>query len=102
MHADRTVRTASPADYDPITAMVDLWWGHPMAAALQRVFLDHFWPTSLVADRASEEYAPGVAGFLVASARRRTPRAHTSTWSASLPPNGAAEWAGSCTSGSSS
>lgn len=65
MHADRTVRTASPADYDAIIAVVDLWWGRPMAGALQRVFLDHFWPTSLVADRASDESEPGMAGFLV-------------------------------------
>ena len=54
------VRTATPEDFDRITAVVDDWWGRPVAASLPRLFLDHFWSTSLVADDAQ-----GLAGFLI-------------------------------------
>jgi ribosomal protein S18 acetylase RimI-like enzyme len=43
-------RTASPADYDAIAAVVDDWWGRPILASLPRLFLDLFWRTSLVVD----------------------------------------------------
>ena len=43
-------RTASPADYDAIAAVVDDWWGRPVLASLPRLFLDLFWRTSLVVD----------------------------------------------------
>lgn len=56
-------RTARPDDYDTIIALVDAWWGRPIAGALQRVFLDHFFPTSLIAERTDAE--PRLAGFLV-------------------------------------
>lgn len=55
------VRVASPDDYDQIIAVVDDWWGRPVASALPRLFLDHFWNTSRVA-----EDHRGLAGFLVA------------------------------------
>jgi ribosomal protein S18 acetylase RimI-like enzyme len=47
------VRTAVPADYDPIAAVVDQWWGRPILGSLPRVFLDLFWRTSLVIDGAA-------------------------------------------------
>jgi ribosomal protein S18 acetylase RimI-like enzyme len=59
------IRTARPEDYDTIIAVVDDWWGRPIAGALQRVFLDHFYPTSLIAERPADAPGPRLAGFLV-------------------------------------
>jgi ribosomal protein S18 acetylase RimI-like enzyme len=58
-----TLRAARPDDYDTIIALVDNWWGRPIAGALQRVFLDHFFRTSIVAERTDGE--PRLVGFLV-------------------------------------
>jgi GNAT superfamily N-acetyltransferase len=55
------VRIAHPGDYDHIAAVVDGWWGRPVDAGLPRLFLDHFWNTSRVA-----EDQHGLAGFLIA------------------------------------
>jgi len=55
-----TLRTATPADFDPIIAMVDDWWGRPIRSALPRVFLDHFFATSTIA-----EADGALAGFLI-------------------------------------
>ncbi|MDQ2729984.1 MAG: GNAT family N-acetyltransferase [Actinomycetota bacterium] len=55
------VRTAHPEDYEGIVAVVDDWWGRPVASSLPRLFLDHFWSTSRVA-----EDQRGLAGFLIA------------------------------------
>lgn len=52
---------ARPADYDEIIAVVDDWWGRPIAGSLPRLFLDHFHGTSMVA-RGS---GGGLAGFLI-------------------------------------
>ncbi len=62
-----TFRAAEPADYDAMVAVVDQWWGRPIAGALQRVFLDHFAATSLVAERLppAEPGRTELAGFLV-------------------------------------
>jgi len=46
----RTVRAARPDDYDWIIAVVDDWWGRPIAGNLSRLFLDHFWSTSEVVE----------------------------------------------------
>jgi ribosomal protein S18 acetylase RimI-like enzyme len=54
------VRTARPADYDPIAAVADAWWGRPIVGVLPRLFLDHFHATSLVAEQDG-----ALAGFLV-------------------------------------
>ncbi|MBC6458823.1 GNAT family N-acetyltransferase [Actinomadura sp. HBU206391] len=54
------LRQARPADYDRIAPVVDDWWGRPINAALPRLFLDHFFRTSLVAEQGDE-----LAGFLV-------------------------------------
>lgn len=55
-----TRRTAVPADYDAIAAVVDAWWGRPILASLPRLFLDHFHDTSLVI-----EDGAGLAAFLI-------------------------------------
>jgi ribosomal protein S18 acetylase RimI-like enzyme len=54
------IRTATPSDYDGIAEVMDAWWGRPVLVILPRLFLEHFYPSSLTAaDRA------GLAGFLV-------------------------------------
>ncbi len=65
MSAHLTFRAAVPADYDAMVAVVDTWWGRPIAGALQRVFLDHFSRTSLVAERSVDGEPVQLAGFLV-------------------------------------
>jgi ribosomal protein S18 acetylase RimI-like enzyme len=54
------LRTATAADYDQIIAVVDDWWGRPIGHALARVFLDHFYATSTIAESDGE-----LAGFLI-------------------------------------
>ena len=49
MSPDIQLRTATAADYDQIIAVVDDWWGRPIRRALPRVFLDHFYTTSTIA-----------------------------------------------------
>jgi hypothetical protein len=69
------IRGAVPADIDRIVAVADQWWGRPMSGVLQRLFLDHFYDTSLVAD-SSAPRAPGeTAGWASPSA----PRSATTT-----------------------
>ncbi len=55
-----TVRSARPADYDAIVAVVDDWWGRAVSKGLTRLFLDHFFGTSLIAEHGGE-----LAGFLI-------------------------------------
>lgn len=43
-------RMARPDDYDAIAAVVNDWWGRPILGAIPRLFLDHFYRTSLVVD----------------------------------------------------
>jgi len=58
--------TAEPADYDRIVGVMDDWWGRPVAAGLQRLFLDHFAGTSLIAETSAEPGATaGLVGFAV-------------------------------------
>ncbi len=54
-------RVARPDDFDAIASVVDDWWGRPVSASLPRLFLDHFWSTSRVA-----EDETGLVGFVVA------------------------------------
>ena len=54
------IRRALPVDYDWIIGVVDDWWGRPVSSGLPRLFLDHFYLTSLIAE---EEDEP--VGFLV-------------------------------------
>ncbi len=54
------IRTARSVDYAAIVAVMDDWWGRPVRSILPRLFLDHFWHTSFVA-----EDQCGLAGFLV-------------------------------------
>jgi hypothetical protein len=46
----RGPRPARPGDYDAIAAVVDTWWGRPVAASLPRLFFDHFHRSSLMID----------------------------------------------------
>ena len=55
-----TVRGARPADFDTIIAVVDDWWGRVISPGLPRLFLDHFFGTSLIAEHDGE-----LAGFLI-------------------------------------
>ena len=55
------VRTARPSDYDQLARVIDAWWGRPIQQGLPRLFLDHFWRTSLVAEEKQGE----LVGFLV-------------------------------------
>jgi len=64
-----SVRVAGPQDYDRIMAVVDGWWGRPVSRSLPRLFLDHFWSTSRIA-----EDEQGLAAFLVAFASPSQPR----------------------------
>lgn len=61
MSARYSFRTAVPADFDAIIAVVDEWWGRPIADALPRLFLDHFFATSTIVETPTE-----MAAFLVA------------------------------------
>jgi len=63
MTGDISLRTAQPADYDSIIAVVDDWWGRPVHRALPRLFLDHFRDTSLIAERSGGVLAGFLAGF---------------------------------------
>jgi ribosomal protein S18 acetylase RimI-like enzyme len=53
-------RMARPGDYDAIAAVIDDWWGRPVAGKLPRLFLDHFHRSSLIA-----EGPAGLEAFLV-------------------------------------
>jgi ribosomal protein S18 acetylase RimI-like enzyme len=55
-----TVRPARPEDFDAIVAVVDDWWGRPISQGLPRLFLGHFFGTSLIAEHGGE-----LAGFLI-------------------------------------
>jgi len=63
------VRPARPDDYESVRAVVDEWWGRPMARMLPRLFLDHFFATSLIA-----EYDDDLAGFLIGFHSPSAPR----------------------------
>src|SRR5665213_136313 len=64
MQTEYAYRSARPDDYDGIVAVVDGWWGRPIAGALQRLFLDHFWRTSLIAEGPTgADGRPALAGF---------------------------------------
>jgi GNAT superfamily N-acetyltransferase len=62
------IRAARPEDYDKIIAVVDDWWGRPIAGALPRLFFDHFHRTSLLAS-----LDDAVIGFLVGILSPSTP-----------------------------
>lgn len=60
------LRQARPQDYDAIAAVVDGWWGRPVLGILPRLFLDHFWATSLIAEGLGGVGEPApLLGFLV-------------------------------------
>ncbi len=54
------LRQVEVKDYTPIIQVIDEWWGgSPMAGMIQRLFFEHFQPTSFVIEQDVE-----VAGFL--------------------------------------
>ncbi|MEU0842005.1 GNAT family N-acetyltransferase [Streptomyces sp. NPDC005962] len=59
-----TTRIARPEDYDAIVAVVDTWWGKPVTGLLNRLHLNHFYDTSLIAEGENGELAGFVIGFL--------------------------------------
>jgi predicted GNAT superfamily acetyltransferase len=63
------VRAARPADFDTIIAVADDWWGRPISKVLSRLFLDHFFGTSLIAEHDGE-----LAGFLIGFLSPSQPR----------------------------
>jgi predicted GNAT superfamily acetyltransferase len=54
------IRPARADDYEAVVSVVDDWWGRPIARMLPRLFLDHFYTTSLVAEQDRE-----LVGFLI-------------------------------------
>jgi len=44
------LRTATPDDHGWIVSVVDAWWGRAVSNAVPRLFLDHFFSTSVVAE----------------------------------------------------
>ncbi len=60
MRSQIDIRRPTPADFEPIIAVMDEWWERPVNSILPRLFLDHFCDTSLVA-----EDIDGLAGFLI-------------------------------------
>lgn len=57
------VRAAKPEDFDTIIAVIDGWWGRLASRDLTRLFLSHFFDTSLIAEH-DGELAGFVIGFL--------------------------------------
>jgi ribosomal protein S18 acetylase RimI-like enzyme len=65
------LRNLNPNDCDPITAVVDDWWGgRPMRQMLQRLFFEHFNATSFVF-----EDAHGIRAFVIGFCSQTTPSA---------------------------
>ncbi len=54
------IRTAGPGDHASVVGVIDGWWGRPLHALVQPLFLEHFADTSLIA-----EDERGLAGFLI-------------------------------------
>ena len=58
------IRNATPADYLPIIATLDAWWGgRPMADMLPKLFFVHFQDTSFVVEHEGR-IAAFLCGFL--------------------------------------
>jgi GNAT superfamily N-acetyltransferase len=64
-----SLRHIEGKDYVPIIQIIDAWWGgRPMAGLLQRLFFEHFQPTSFVIEENAE-----IQGFLVGFQSQTTP-----------------------------
>lgn len=57
-------RSARPEDYDVIVRVIDDWWGRPVTGLLNRLYLNHFHDTSLIAESEDGELAGFVIGFM--------------------------------------
>jgi ribosomal protein S18 acetylase RimI-like enzyme len=55
-----TLRQLRPDDYRPIVSLAEDWWGYPIGPFFHRIYFDHFYSTSLVAERNG-----AIVGFLV-------------------------------------
>lgn len=73
--ATERIRTATPGDYDKIVSVLNAWWGREMRAGLPRLFLDHFYETSLVAEESGE-----MLGFLIGFHSPSKPREAYIAW----------------------
>ncbi len=64
-----SLRYMEGKDYVPIIQIINEWWGgRPMAGLLQRLFFEHFQPTSFVIEENAE-----IQGFLVGFQSQTTP-----------------------------
>jgi GNAT superfamily N-acetyltransferase len=45
-----SIRQLHPDDFEPIVAVADDWWGRPVRRLFLRLFFDHFFSTSFVAE----------------------------------------------------
>jgi len=54
------LRSARAHDFAAIQGVVDDWWGRPVSGSLPRLFLDHFFGTSLIV-----KDGQGLAAFLI-------------------------------------
>ncbi|MFV8183373.1 GNAT family N-acetyltransferase [Streptomyces sp. AF1B] len=57
-------RIARPEDYDVIVRVIDGWWGRPVTGLLNRLYLNHFCDTSLIAESEDGELVGFVIGFM--------------------------------------
>jgi hypothetical protein len=81
---DECLAAVEVKDYDPIIQAIDeCWGGLLMAGILQRLFFEHFQPTSFVIELDAE-----IVGFLVGFRSQTTLLWHISTLSASSQPAG--------------
>ncbi|MDQ1288415.1 MAG: hypothetical protein QG622_1980 [Actinomycetota bacterium] len=56
--AELVIRPASPSDHERIAGVVDEWWGRPVSGAVPRLFLEHFFATSRIAERDGSSGSP--------------------------------------------
>ena len=89
-------RPARPDDYDAIAAVVNVWWGRPVLAALPRLFLDHFHDSSLVVDGPD-----GPVAFLIGILSPAQPRRAYIHFAGVAPRRVRPGWAGDCMRSSS-
>jgi ribosomal protein S18 acetylase RimI-like enzyme len=57
---DVTLRQLRPDDFHSIVGLAETWWGYPIGPFFHRVYFDHFFSTSFVAERDG-----AIVGFLV-------------------------------------
>ena len=58
--SNEKIRRAVPGDYDTIASVLNDWWGREVLPGLPRLFLDHFYASSLIVEDDGK-----MIGFLV-------------------------------------